>query len=96
MNLTPITFLVSVTAFFMFIAQIGAMMGTDIIATGTLTLPTTSPNSLPNAITWFFENIFIFFQLMTISTEFALFGALVLTPIAIGIVWVILDLLPFT
>lgn len=41
----------------------------------------------------FFSNLYFFFQLMTVNSEFLVIGLVLITPLAIGIAYIILHLI---
>lgn len=96
--INSLEFVMIYSMFFLFITQITGMAGVTLISgmTTTVTAPIAPELSgwaaIINAIVWVGENIVFFFQLMLISTEYALFGTLILTPMVIGLIWAVLSL----
>lgn len=55
--------------------------------------PTIPPEpTILDYIVYPIQNIGYFFVLMTVSTDFLMFGSLILTPFIIALVWIILEL----
>lgn len=102
-------FVYSYSLFFIFLTQIIGLMSQNLGVSNlnnfpSLDVPTTAPNSvLAGAYTTtiiFFNNIVFFFSLMSISSSWFLFGAIIITPFIIGLSWSLLeilkDLIPLT
>jgi hypothetical protein len=105
MMVTKIQFIMGYSLFLFFLMQISAMAGESIVsgieAPSVPTSPTTPTqggfwgfwDGLVNIIGYIFSNIGYFFKLMGASTTFGIFGAVVLTPFVITLVWIILELI---
>jgi len=92
MAITKVEFFVFYTMFLFAIIQITAMMGSDII-TNAPTVPTIP--AVPTAwdyLSYPFENIAYFFTLAALRSSFAIFGAIIITPFAIGVIWAVIEL----
>lgn len=96
-------FFIWYTAFVIFIVQISAMVGTVIITDGTITPPIPPPEfasgvsgvlfTVVSDVVFLTANIWYFVQLMSINSNFFLLGTVIFTPLAIGILWVIIEAL---
>jgi hypothetical protein len=102
---TKLQFLLFYTIFLFFITQISAMAGESIVSgIPPPNVPSQPSGSYGGGIVGFFDsigyliryiftNIGYFFTLMRASTTFALFGAVILTPFVIVLIWIILELI---
>jgi len=87
------TILLGYTTFLFFVIQISAMAGATLIKNAPS--PPAAP-STPGALellSFILNNIVFFFNLMAISTDFLIFGAVVLTPFIIFLLWIIIELI---
>lgn len=93
-------FVLSVSIFTFFMVQIGSLAGQTIIKNAPPVPIMPSAIGAPSGLEWawfifnllvfVFSNIIYFFQLMSISSDFALFGVVVLTPLGITMLWIII------
>ena len=89
--MNKIDFILFYSMFLFFIVQIGSMAGINIVENAP------SPPSLPPQPTAFdyliypFQNIGYFFDLMRVSTNYCLFGSLILVPYIITLIWIIIE-----
>lgn len=102
---TKIQFLLGYSVFLFFIMQISAMAGEAIISgINTPDVPTQPDkpdrggfwgfwDGLVNTTRYIFGNIGYFFKLMGASTTFGMFGAVILTPFMIVLIWMLLELI---
>jgi hypothetical protein len=90
-GITSLQFILFYSLFLFLVIQITGLMGENVISG-------VNPPSLPqqptflNYLAYPFENIGFFFKLMGASSSFAILGTIILTPFAIGIIWIILQL----
>lgn len=102
---TSLQFILFYTIFLFFIIQISAMAGQSLV-TGvsppTVPSPPTTParggfwgfwDGITGIIGYLLTNIVYFFQLMGSSSSFAMFGAVILAPFMIALVWIVLELI---
>ena len=80
-------FVMGAFAFILFVTQIGEIIGLDMIPNA----PTT-PQAPTSIIDTIFTNFGYFFQLMGLSSAYALVG-FVLAVISIGMIWAIIELI---
>lgn len=83
--LTKLEFILFYSFFLFFLMQISAMAGTSIVSG--IENPR-APTGIGDAL---ITNFGYFFKLMRVSTGFAIFGTLILTPMLIGLIWVIIE-----
>lgn len=89
--LTKLQFIYFYAVFLFFVVEIGALMGVSIVKDAP-SPPTIPPQpTVWDYLTWPIANIGYFFQLMLVSSDFFLFGALVLTPFIIGLIWIAIE-----
>jgi len=91
---SKLQFIFTTTVFFLFIIQMSAILGVDIISSqipSSIT-PPSAPNSIIDIFGYIVSNFGIFFQLMTVSSTFLIFGSVILTAYVISMIWVILEL----
>lgn len=91
-------FLVAYMVFFLFISQMVVWGATDIFTQEFVEITPPSCeidgwDAVVDAVGCVFDNMGIFFSLMTISSEYTLLGTLLLTPLILGLVFVILSLI---
>ena len=102
---TKIQFIMGYSIFLFFLMQLSSMAGQAIVS-GISPPDVPSKPTFPNQtgivgflntvldmIQYLFHNIGYFFKLMGASTTFGIFGAVVLTPFTIVLVWIILELI---
>jgi hypothetical protein len=90
---TKVWFILYYSLFLFTIIEISALAGSDLIKNSP-TPPTIPPNpSGFDYLVFVLNNVGYFFTLMTISTEYAIFGVIVLTPFTIAMIWAILELI---
>ena len=76
--------------FILLTTQIGALMGESIFSnTPNAPTPPSEPDNWLGYITWPFENIIYFFQLMGISSAYTFLGTINIILILVIIMWVI-------
>jgi NADH:ubiquinone oxidoreductase subunit 6 (subunit J) len=85
-GITGLQFILFYSIFLFFFMQISSMAGQDIIKGVS---PPNPPTGIADAL---FTNFSYFFKLMSISSSFAILGAIILTPFIIGLIFVILQL----
>jgi hypothetical protein len=91
--MSKLNFILFYTVFLFFITNISALAGQSILQNAPQ--PPTIP-SAPTALDYILYpifNIVYFFQLMGVSSVFLAFGALILTPFIITMLWAILELI---
>jgi hypothetical protein len=90
--ITKLEFILFYALFLFFITQISAMAGASILKNAPPP-PTIPPEpTIVDYIVYPIQNIGYFFRLMLVSSDFALFGTLILVPFLIALVWIILEL----
>lgn len=92
-------FMIWYSAFAFFIIQVGSLAGASLLDVG-LT-PPSFPYYGDDIISGIFtavtipifvaSNIAFFFTLMSLNSSFWLFGTLVLTPLGIGLLWILIE-----
>jgi hypothetical protein len=89
--LTKLQFIYFYALFLFFVIQIGSMAGYTIVKNAP-PAPTIPPEpTILDYITYPIANIGYFFKLMMTSSDYFLFGALILTPFIVAMLWVILE-----
>jgi len=83
--LTKLEFILFYSFFLFFVMQISAMAGTSIVSG---IAPPKAPTGIGDAV---LSNFGYFFKMMTVSTTFGIFGTLILTPLVIGLIWIIIE-----
>lgn len=105
---TKIQFLLFYSIFLFFLMQISVMAGESIVSGINAPIPPKPPSagggegiigffdSIISIMAYVFRNIAYFFSLMNANSTFRIFGAVVLTPFVIVLIWIILELIkPF-
>ncbi len=92
MGLSKLEFILFYSTFLFFIMQLSAMAGYTVISNAPPTPELSGTPSVLDSLIWVFANLGYFFALMTVSTEFFLFGVMILTPFVVGVVWMLLEL----
>lgn len=83
-------FIIMVVFVLGFITFIGASFGATVVSGfETSITPPTAPGSILDVPGFIIGNIVFLFQLTTISSDFALFSLLVVTPFLLGIIYII-------
>lgn len=102
---TKIQFILTYSIFLFFIIQISGMAGETIVSgidPPDIPKEPTSPDrggfwgfwdSIVGIIRYIYGNIAYFFKMMGASTTFGLFGAVILTPFVITLIFVIIELI---
>jgi hypothetical protein len=102
---TSLQFILFYTIFLFFIIQLSAMAGQSLVSgvnAPTAPSPPTTParggfwgfwDGIFGIIGYLFTNIVYFFQLMGSSSSFTVFGAIILAPFMIALVWIVLQLI---
>ena len=96
-------FVLALTVLIFFLVQIGAMAGPSLVKNAPPPPAFPQAPEAPSAwdviafiismLGFIFGNVVYFFQLMTVSTEYALFGGLVLLPLLITLFYIIIRLI---
>ena len=86
-GLSKIQFILFYTTFLFFLMQLSGMAGQNIISGLS---PPDPPTGIADAV---FTNFGYFFKMMRTSSSFAIFGAIVLTPFFVTLIFIILELL---
>jgi len=92
--MTKYTILMAYTTFLFFVMQIGSMAGATLIKNAPE--PPTPPEAITDIFgfaTFIVNNIVYFFTLMTVSSDYLIFGLVVLTPFVIFLIWIVLELI---
>jgi len=90
--MNKLDFILFYSMFLFFIVQIGSMAGINIVKNAP------APPSLPpkptvlDYLVYPFQNIGYFFSLMRVSSDYLLFGSLILVPYIITLIWIIIEL----
>lgn len=92
--MTKVFFILGLTVFVFFIINVSAMVGVSSITGQTnIEIPETRPTADPiSALLYIPQNIGIFFQLMTLSSTFSIFGTVLLFGYGVAMFWAILEL----
>lgn len=91
--ITKLEFIIFYSIFLFFTIQISSMAGAYILSGVSSPTAPTKPSGIIDSIGWVVSNIGYFFKMMTVSTEFALFGAVVLTPFLIALIWIVIEVI---
>lgn len=87
-------FIIGSTIFFLFIVQVSAYVGTELVSGFE---PSTTTNftgiSVLDLIIGVVNNVGIFIALIGVSSEFSLFNGTILLAYATGMIWAIVELL---
>lgn len=89
--ITKLQFLLFYSVFLFFVMQISAMAGVSLIKGLETPTPPSQPSGIIDALGWVVGNIGYFFKLFRVSTEFALFGTLILIPFFVVLIAVIIE-----
>ena len=86
-------FIFGTTLFFLFIVQIGGLIGTDIINNFDASFEVTyTGNPWLDTFTFAFNNFGVFFTLMTVSSEFFLFGTVIIGAYIVTLLYIAIEL----
>jgi hypothetical protein len=94
--LTKEQILLAYTIFLFAVIQLSALAGTTLVGNVPEVSPPSPPGSLLDifgVLGWIKDNILFFFDLMRISTNYRIFGAMIITPFVILLVYIIIDLI---
>jgi len=91
-------FLVAYGVFFLFMSQMTAwgaetIVSSDFVDVSAPTCEIEGWDAVIDAIGCIFSNLGVFLGMMTVSSEFAVIGTVLLIPLLIGMIYVILDLI---
>lgn len=90
--ITKLEFILFYSLFLSFVVQLSAMAGATIIKNAPPP-PTIPPQpTIVDYIVWPILNAGYFFKLMSVSSDFLLFGSLILTPFLIALIFLIIEL----
>lgn len=90
--ITKLEFILFYSLFLGFVVQLSSMAGAAIIKNAPPP-PTIPPEpTVLDYIVYPILNLGYFFRLMGVSTDFMLFGTLVLTPLIVGLIYLIIEL----
>lgn len=89
---TKLEFILFYSLFLGFVVQMSALAGANIVKDAPPP-PTIPPEpTIIDYIVYPIKNIGYFFRLMAVSSDFLLFGALLLSPFLVGLIWTIIEL----
>jgi hypothetical protein len=88
--------LLAYSIFLFTVVQLSAMAGSTLVGNVpgiTAPSPPTSLLDIPALFSWIGGNILFFFDMMRVSTSYTAFGAIIITPFLILLIYIIADLL---
>jgi hypothetical protein len=102
---TRLEFILTYSIFLFFLMQISGMLGQSIISGVDPPSVPSAPvapektgfwgfwDGITGIFGYLFTNIAYFFKMMGASSGFALFGAVILAPFLIGLIWIIIEMI---
>lgn len=94
-DISPLSYLTKYTAFFLFTTWLFGQMGATVFSSSFgVTSPVCDMDSTGWLAVWSLiscgiSNFAFFFTLMSVSTTYQLLGLVLITPLAVGILWII-------
>jgi hypothetical protein len=86
-------FIFATVLFFLFITQVSALVGVSVLSNVPVGFtPPPPPTSILDVLGFVVNNFVLFFKLMTVSSDFLIFGSVVITTFVIALLWAILEL----
>jgi hypothetical protein len=86
-------FILSITVFFLAVIQLSALFGVSFLGGNIeFVAPSEAPTGILEGIAFFFLQFGVFFQLMTVSSEFLIFGSVLIIGYTIAMLWAIAEL----
>ena len=89
--ITKLEFLLFYSLFMFFIVTIGGMAGATIVKNAPPPPTIPSEPTLLDYLVWWVSNIGYFFKLMTVSSDYLLFGSLILAPFLVALIYIIVE-----
>jgi hypothetical protein len=89
--ITKLEFVLFYSLFMFFIITISSMAGATIVKNAPPPPTIPSEPTLIDYLIWWVNNIGYFFKLMSVSSDYLLFGALILTPFLITLIYLIIE-----
>jgi hypothetical protein len=88
--------LLAYSIFLFTVVQLSAMAGSTLVGNVPGITPPSPPGSLLDifgVISWIGGNILFFFDMMKVSTSYTAFGAIIITPFVILLIYIVIDLI---
>jgi hypothetical protein len=88
--------LLAYSIFLFTVIQLSAMAGSTLVGNVPGVKPPSPPGALwdvPGVISWIGGNIVFFFDLMQVNSSYTAFGAIVITPFMILLIYIVIDLI---